>query len=99
MTAVQVQKGNLIINGGFFDLAETIKEAAPDFVKYLINCIDENYKNGTAQIEIKGGTFVNFDPSNNPEGTGTSYVADGYKVVSEVQDSGEIWYRVVPETK
>lgn len=99
MTAVQVQKGNLIINGGFFDLAETIKEAAPQFVNYLINCIDENYKNGTAQIEIKGGTFVNFDPSNNPEGTGTSYVADGYKVVSEVQDSGEIWYRVVPETK
>lgn len=99
MTAVQVQKGNLIINGGFFDLAETIKEAAPQFVNYLINCIDKNYEDGTAQIEIKGGTFVNFDPSNNPEGTGTSYVADGYKVVSEVQDSGEIWYRVVPETK
>lgn len=44
---------------------------------------------------IYGGTFVNFDPSTNPEGAGTSYVAEGYTVISEEQDNGDIWYTVV----
>ncbi len=98
MSAVQVQTGLLEINGGFFDLAPTIKADAPQFVKYLINCIDDNYRNGTAQVVIRGGTFVNFNPADNgSEGDGTDYVADGYKVVSEPQANGEIWYTVVPE--
>lgn len=97
MSAVQVEKGKVIINGGFFDLAPTCKEQAPDYAKYIINCIDSAYKDGTAVVEIRGGTFVNFDPSANPEGEGTSYVADGYKVNKEQQQSGEIWYIVVPE--
>lgn len=96
MTAVQVETGALVINGGFFDMAPTCKAAVPQFAKYIINCIDAHYKDGSATIEIKGGTFVNFDPSANPEGAGTSYVADGYKVESEVKDNGETWYTVVP---
>lgn len=98
LTAIQVQRGSLVINGGFFDLAPTCKAQVPQYyAKYVVNCIDRAYQNGTATIEIKGGTFVNFDPSNNPEGAGTSYVAEGYKVVSETQDNGDIWYTVVPE--
>ena len=98
MSAVQVQTGLLEINGGFFDLASTIKQDAPEMAQYLINCIDANYKNGTAKVVIKGGTFVNFNPADNrSEGEGTNYVADGYKVVSETQVNGEIWYTVVPE--
>lgn len=97
MSAVQVQTGKAIINGGFFDLARTVKEAAPDMVSYLINCIDANYKNGTAVVEIAGGTFVNFDPSNNAaEGAGTNFVADGYTVISKKQSNGDVWYTVVP---
>ena len=65
MSAVQVQKGTLVINGGFFDLAATIKVAAPQYASYLINCIDAAYKDGSAVVEIKGGTFVNFNPSDN----------------------------------
>ena len=39
---------------------------------------------------------MNFDPSNNAaEGAGTNFVADGYKVVSERQTNGEVWYTVV----
>ena len=94
LTSVQVQKGMLEINGGFFDMAPTCKGQVPNYAKYVVNAIDANYKNGTAKISIKGGTFVNFDPSDNPEGEGTSYVADGYKVVSETHGS-EIWYTVV----
>lgn len=97
MSAVQVEKGKAIINGGFFDLAPTCKKMAPDMVGYLINCINEAYNSGEASVEIRGGTFVNFDPSDNPEGEGTSYVAEGYKVNKELQQSGEIWYTVVPE--
>ena len=98
MTAIQVQKGSLEINGGFFDMAPTCKAAVPHYAKYVVNCIDAAYKNGTATISIKGGTFVNFDPSANPEGEETSYVAEGYSVVSEAQENGDIWYSVVKGT-
>ena len=65
---------------------------------FLINCIDAAYKDGTAKVIIKGGTFINFDPSNNSaEGAGTNFVADGYKVVRETQSNGDIWYTVVAE--
>lgn len=96
-TAIQVQKGSLVINNGFFDLAPTCKVAVPGYAKYVVNAIDSAFRDGTATIMIKGGTFVNFDPSDNPEGTGTSYVADGYKVINETQSNGDIWYTVVPE--
>ena len=95
MTAIQVQKGSLTIKGGFFDMAPTCKAQVPQYAKYVVNAIDSAYKDDTAKISITGGTFVNFDPSANPEGTGTSYVADGYKVTSEKQSNGDTWYTVV----
>ena len=97
LTAIQVTQGLLVINDGFFDLAPTCKAAVPQYAKYVVNCIDNYYKDGTATISITGGTFVNFDPSANPEGEGTSYVAEGYKVISETRTDGETWYTVVPE--
>ena len=96
MTAIQVQQGSLKIEGGFFDMAPTCKAQVPQYAKYVVNAIDGNYKNGSATISITGGTFVNFDPSANPEGKGTSYVADGYKVVPETHGS-DTWYTVVPK--
>ena len=77
-TAVQVQKGTLIINDGHFS-CEPYGE--PYGYKYLINCIDKAWKDGTAKISIKGGTFVKFDPSDsaseNPNG---NFLAEGYGV-------------------
>ena len=94
-TAVQVQEGTLTINGGHFAVEPY---GAPYGYNFLLNCIDSAYKNGTAKIVVKGGTFVNFDPSNNSaEGAGTNFVADGYKVTSEAKANGETWYTVVPE--
>ena len=94
-TAIQVQKGTLVINGGTFAVEPY---SSPVYgYKFLLNCIDANYKNGTAKIIVKGGTFVNFDPSNNAaEGEGTNFVAEGYKVVSE-QHGTDTWYTVVPK--
>ena len=94
-TAVQVQEGTLTITGGHFAV-EAFDE--PYGYNFLLNCIDSAYKNGSAKIIVKGGTFVNFDPSNNTaEGAGTNFVADGYKVVSASQTNGEVWYTVVPQ--
>ena len=94
-TAVQVQEGTLTITGGHFAVQAF---GEPYGYNFLLNCVDSAYKNDTANIIVKGGTFVNFDPSNNTaEGAGTNFVADGYKVVSASQTNGEVWYTVVPE--
>ena len=92
-TAVQVQKGTLIINGGTF-ACEPYSNPTYGY-NFLINCVDSAYKNGTAKVIINGGTFVNFDPSNcTAEGAHTNFVADGYKVVSETHGT-DTWYTVV----
>lgn len=95
-TTFQVTKGTLIVNGGFFQVTPDVDTHD---CRYTLNCIDGNYKNGSAKIFVKGGTFVNFDPSNNTaEGAGTNFVADGYSVISETKDNGDVWYTVVKGT-
>ena len=95
-TTFQVTKGTLIVNGGFFQVTSDVDTHD---CRYTLNCIDGNYKNGSAKIFVKGGTFVNFDPSNNTaEGAGTNFVADGYSVISETKDNGDVWYTVVKGT-
>ena len=92
-TAFNVECGTLIVNGGFFQVTPDID--THDY-RYVLNCIDANYKNGSAKIIVRGGTFVNFDPSNNAaEGAGTNFVEDGYVVVAEKQANGDTWYTVV----
>ena len=92
---MQVQKGTLVINGGTF-ASEPFGN--PYGCNFPINCVDSAYKNGTAKVIIQGGTFINFDPSDsaseNPHG---NFVPDGYKVVSQTQTNGDIWYTVVAE--
>ena len=96
--AIYVEKGTAIIEGGFFDIQQKLTGSTLEAqYKTLLNCQDANYSAGRAKIIVKGGTFVNFDPSNNPEGVGTSFIADGYKVTSETQTNGDVWYTVVPQ--
>lgn len=100
MSAVQVQTGTCTINGGHFELADTIKEAAPQYSTYLINCIDASISNGTAVVYVKGGTFVNFDPSasqGEPNAPVSFVDSENYEVESVVQSNGETWYTVVPK--
>lgn len=79
VSAAYALEGTITINGGeFYEIANTTTYGA----QYLLNCHDANYKNGTANIVVKGGTFIGFDPSNNTaEGPGTNFVPDGYKSV------------------
>ena len=76
-TAIQVQTGSLIINDGHFTLSQTISTAVPGQAKYIVNCIDENFRDGTATMELRGGTY-GYDYSKYPEGKGTTYVPEGY---------------------
>ena len=93
-TAVQVQKGELTINNGYFD-AEAFSGSYG--YNFIINCIDSAYKDGTAKVAIKGGYFAHFDPANNKaEGAGTNFVADGY--VAATSDKSGYDYKVVAKT-
>ena len=64
--AVYAEKGVIEINGGIFKLINW-EEAPKDDngnLKFLLNCLDTNYKNGSANIIVTGGKFYDFDPSN-----------------------------------
>lgn len=89
------------VNGGFF---ENTANKTPDLFSMGTN------KYNTNRIIFKGGTFVNWNPLGDRMCyTGewpASYeqfsgpwmlVWDGYKVVSETQANGDVWYTVVPE--
>lgn len=63
---------------------------------FVLNQKDD--KKAGIEITVYGGTFVNLDPSNNNnENPAENQVAEGYKVVSQQQENGDIWYTVVPE--
>ena len=85
MDMIYASGGTITINSGNF------VSGTP---AWTLNCNDTSYKNGTANIIVKGGTFVGFDPANNKaEGKGTNFVAAGY--VSNMDEDGS--YTVVPE--
>lgn len=78
--------GDVVIEGGFFYTDYNYKGKY-----YVLN--KNNSTNGT--ITVKGGTFVNYDPSKGDDNLGGNFVAEGYKVVSETKSNGDVWYTVV----
>ena len=79
--------GSVTIEGGFFYTDYQYR----DFY-YVLN--QDNNTRGT--ITVKGGTFVNYDPSKGDDNLGGSFVADGYKVVTSPHGT-DTWYTVVPK--
>lgn len=91
--AVYVQKGTAEIRGGKYSIQQTYPEAAKAY-GFVLNCFDENRKNGTAKILVSGGEFVKFNPADCvAEGAGTNFVIAGYKSVASGTD---VW-KVVKE--
>ena len=81
-TIAQVSKGTLNVYGGTFCVSLDEWTDANGEARYLLNCSDTPYKNGEAVVNVYGGTFYKFNPANNAaEGTGTNFVAEGYKAV------------------
>ncbi len=84
------EKGIIEVNGGSFKLtnADTADKDANGNFKFLLNCYDANYKAGTANIIVKGGTFYGFNPAESygePNGP-VSYVAEGYESILDHVD-------------
>ena len=76
--------GVIDIYGGFFHNTDG---------NYTLNVEDRN--RATGFINVYGGTYVNFDPSTGGQDPNNIKVAEGYKVVSETQANGDVWYTVV----
>ena len=74
--AVYAEKGIIEIYGGEFKVSGEDK-------KYLLNCKDENYSAGTANIKVFGGKFYGFDPAHSMSEPGgeVSFVQEGYESV------------------
>ena len=98
------QKGIIEVNGGSFkltDAATADKDQNGNF-KFLLNCHDEDYISGDAQIIVRGGKFYGFNPAETygePNGP-VSYVAVGYESVptNEAYEYGTV-YEVRPITE
>lgn len=83
-SVIESNGGNIVIEGGFFYTDYAYRNSY-----YVLN---QNNNSGT--ITVKGGTFVNYDPSKGDDNLGGNFVADGYKVVTETPGS-DTWYTVV----
>ncbi len=77
----------LEINGGFFETDYADNRGW----YFVINIKNEvvSYK-----VTVKGGTFVNYDPSKGDDNLKGNFVAEGYKVVTKTVGN-DTWYTVV----
>lgn len=82
ISAAYVQGGHLYVKGGDFSIQQL--EPTHQDERFTLNCLDSAYQDGTATIEVTGGTFNKFDPANNlAEGENTNFCPEGYSSVQE----------------
>ena len=82
---VYASEGKVIVNGGTFEVeSSSINSSyAPDYTRYTLNLYDSAGQSGTAIIEVRGGTFYNYDPSASmSENPLRDFVPDGCVVTS-----------------
>lgn len=80
--AVYVHTGKATVENGLF-FAQT--DPSNNNKLLTMNCLDANYKSGTAKMVIKGGKYVGFDPAANgaeSSDMSTNFVKVGYKSVN-----------------
>jgi len=89
---IYAEKGTINIYGGEFH--NVPKEGAKN---YLLNCKDDQYKAGKANIIVYGGKFYEFNPAANgaeSSDDSTNFVAEGYKSIFN-EEGG--YYEVVKD--
>ena len=95
ISAISVTKGTATINGGKFAVTPYQVEGKEDNYNFLLNCIDKNYKDDTAKIVVKGGTFYKFNPAANAaEGAGTDFVPETHFSVDNGDGTFTVWKAV-----
>ncbi len=87
-TAVNVIEGTANIKGGEYSQVGYASD------NYVVNCLDANYKEGRAKVNISGGVFHKFNPQNtkNELTDPTSYVSSGL-----VAETAAGVFEVLPE--
>ncbi len=91
-----IYSSTLEINGGHF---ESVGVENPDLLDV------EDHASRISTIIIRGGTFVNYDPRTDADDWDMTdgytqnniQIPEGYKVVTQQQTNGDIWYTVVAE--
>ena len=94
ISAVYVFEGRAEIKGGTFSIKQKDEDKGTAFT---LNAYDANYEAKTASIVVSGGEFIDFDPAANAAESSdntTSFLAEGYKTVSEPSGDTTI-YKVV----
>lgn len=81
ISSIYVYSGTAYINGGYYEVQQT--NSVGNGYGATINCYDANFKNGTANVIISGGSFYNFDPTDAAEPTdcNQSYLSKNTKMV------------------
>ena len=96
--SIYVFDGTLVVNGGTFSVQQKYSETQP--YQFVLNCYDANYKVGSAQITVYGGSFKGFNPRDcEAEGVGTNFCAPGRVVSIEEGQNDEPDTYTVSELK
>ena len=94
VSAVYVLEGTANIEGGEYSIKQ---KSTFDDERYTLNCLDANFRAGTADINVTGGTFNKYNPAiSNSENPEAVFVAEGY----EAKQDGEYYVVsaiVIPE--
>lgn len=85
--SVYVHTGALTVNGGKFSVQQKYSAAQPD--DFVLNCLDANYRNGSATFTVNGGTFYGFNPTAAKCEGGVKDFTNGKTV-----DAADGWYTV-----
>ena len=96
-TCVYGYSGKTIIEDGYFEASPSTVDSRPAQT-WTLNLLNSAYQDGTASIEVRGGTFVDFDPSHPNTDDAASYVPAGYEVNSK-EENGHTIYTVVKQVK
>ena len=74
-------KGTANVEGGEYSIKQ---KSTFDDERYTLNCLDENFRAGTADINVTGGTFNKYNPAiSNSENPEAVFVAEGYEVKAD----------------
>ena len=93
--SVYVLGGYAEIKGGIYSVQQVYSAEQP--YEFVLNLLDEEKRDWSAEIVVTGGTFKGFDPGNNAaEGKGNSFLAEGYDSTKEsTEDIYKYIYTVV----
>lgn len=76
--ALHVYEGLAEIKGGSYSIQQLCSLTGHGPYDFVLNCKNENYAAGKANIIVTGGSFQGFDPANAKSDDAASYLAPGY---------------------